>query len=291
MTKIVGVQFRETGKAYYFSPGGLSILKGAGVIVETARGAEYGICVLPETEVSDDRIVQPLRRVLRAATQQDMALLESNSEKEKRATEICRQKIEKHDLKMKLIRTEYAFDGNKIMFFFTADGRVDFRQLVKDLAAEFHTRIELRQVGVRDEARMLGGVGICGKSFCCSSFLNEFSPVSIKMAKEQGLSLNPIKISGTCGRLMCCLSYEQQAYEEMQQTMPFIDSVVETPAGSGVVTDINLLRGQVKVALTGQPDLPPKAFDKSEVRVVKKTRRCEGKCTNKCDAKDDGEVL
>jgi cell fate regulator YaaT (PSP1 superfamily) len=296
LTKIVGVQFRGAGKAYYFSPGELSIPKGTGVIVETARGAEYGVCILPELEVDDDKIVQPLRRVIRIATKQDMAILESNAAKEQHAMGICRQKVEKHDLKMKLIRTEYAFDGNKIMFFFTADGRVDFRQLVKDLAAEFHTRIELRQVGVRDESRMLGGVGICGKPFCCSSFLNEFSPVSIKMAKEQGLSLNPVKISGTCGRLMCCLSYEQETYEELQATMPYVDSVVETPAGRGIVTDVNLLRGQVKVLLTNQPDLPPKFFDKGEIKVLKKARCCENKCDSGCESKgkvteENAEVL
>jgi len=242
---------------------------------------------MPETEVDDDKIVQPLRRVIRIATKQDMVTLENNVAKEKRAMGICRQKVEKHGLKMKLIRTEYAFDGNKIMFFFTADGRVDFRQLVKDLAAEFHTRIELRQVGVRDESRMLGGIGICGKPFCCASFLNEFSPVSIKMAKEQGLSLNPVKISGTCGRLMCCLSYEQETYEELQATMPNIDSIVETPAGRGIVTDVNLLRGQVKVALTSQPDLPPKFFNKSEIKVLKKARCCDNGCGGGCEVKEE----
>lgn len=278
MTKIVGVQFRGAGKAYYFDPGTLTIPKGTGVIVETARGVEYGMCVLPETEVEDSEVVQPLRLVIRIATKQDLAVLESNAEKEKRALNICKQKSEKHGLNMKLIRAEYAFDGNKIMFFFTADGRVDFRQLVKDLASEFHTRIELRQVGVRDESRMLGGIGFCGKPFCCATFLYDFSPVSIKMAKEQGLSLNPVKISGSCGRLMCCLSYEQAAYEELQASVPSIDSLVETPSGRGVVVDVNLLRGQVKVALTDQPDLPPKYFDKSELKVLKKTCRCENGC-------------
>lgn len=277
------MQFRGVGKAYYFSPGTLDIPKDTGVIVETARGVEFGMCVLPETDVEDSQVVQPLRRVIRIATSQDFAVLESNAAKEKHALEICKQKAEKHNLSMKLIRAEYAFDGNKIMFFFTADGRVDFRLLVKDLASEFHTRIELRQVGVRDESRMLGGIGFCGKAFCCATFLYDFSPVSIKMAKEQGLSLNPVKISGSCGRLMCCLSYEQEAYEELQKTMPSIDSLVETPSGRGVVVDVNLLRGKVKVALTDQNDQPPKYFDKSELKILKKACRCENGC-GKSDA-------
>lgn len=265
MSNVIGVRFKRTCKAYYFDPGTLEIPLEAGVIVETSRGSEYGICALPLMDVPESKIVQPLRRVIRLVTDHDRETLESNQKKEARAFEICQRKAMQHKLDMKIVDAEYAFDGSKIIFFFTADGRIDFRDLVKDLASEFHTRIELRQIGVRDEAKMLGGLGICGKPFCCSTFLEEFHPVSIKMAKEQNLSLNPVKISGTCGRLMCCLTYEQLAYEDLQRTTPKVDAIVETSAGRGTVAEVNLLRGQVKVRLHSQPDAPLKMFHKSEL--------------------------
>ena len=268
MSVVIGVRFKRGSKNYYFDPGSHEITLGGGVIVETARGMEYGVCTMPRTDVPDPQIIQPLRQVIRPATEQDMASIEAHSQNEKAALAVCQRKADKHGLDMKVVDCEYTFDGAKLLFYFTADGRVDFRELVKDLASEFHMRIELRQIGVRDEAKMLGGLGICGKPFCCSTFLDEFRPVSIKMAKEQNLSLNPVKISGTCGRLMCCLTYEQAAYEDLQRTTPRADSVVETPAGRGTVVDVNLLRGQVKVRLDSQPDAPPKLFDKCDLSVV-----------------------
>ena len=249
MTDVVSIQFRGRGKTYYFDPNGLAPADEQPVIVETAKGTEYGICVRGVHPVADEAVVQPLRPVVRIATDADKALFEANLEKEKKAFDICTERIAAHGLDMKLVDVEYGFDGSKILFFFTSDGRVDFRALVKDLAAIFRTRIELRQIGVRDGAKMLGGLGICGRPFCCSTFLDDFHPVSIKMAKSQSLSLNPAKISGTCGRLMCCLKYEQEAYEYLIRSSPKEGSVVDTPAGKGVITDLNLLRRTARVRL------------------------------------------
>jgi cell fate regulator YaaT (PSP1 superfamily) len=257
---------------YYFDPGGLSLGKGTAVIVETQLGVEYGVCVTGPFQVEDERIVPPLRKVIRIATDYDKKTLEQILQKEKEALNVCRQKVEKHGLVMKVVEVDYTFDGNKIIFYFTADGRVDFRELVKDLASVFRTRIELRQIGVRDEARMLGGLGVCGKTFCCSTFLDEFQPVSIKMAKEQNLSLNPTKISGTCGRLMCCLKYEQSAYEHLHSITPRVDSVVQTPHGRGTVTDVSLLRGNIKVRLDSSPDSPPRPMHRTDVKIIKPGR-------------------
>ena len=268
MTEIISVRFRNGGKQYYFDPRGVQVPLGAAVIIETARGPEYGHCVQSNALVEDDQVVQPLRPLLRLATEEDERTLEKNQEKEKRAFQICLEKIAAHKLEMKLVRVEYNFDGSKIVFFFTADGRVDFRALVRDLAGVFHTHIELRQIGVRDEAKMVGGLGICGRPLCCGSFLREFQPVSIKMAKTQNLSLNPTKISGTCGRLMCCLKYEQEAYEDAVHRMPKNESFVETPEGVGTVTQVNLLKETVKVRLEEQPE-SPKCFHNCEICVVR----------------------
>ena len=269
MTKVVGVRFKDTGKTYYFDPKGLEIKKGDLVVVETARGMECGVAQYAPKEVAENEVTAPLKPVLRIATARDKQILEENKEKEKRAYEVCLQKIEKHKLDMNLTEVEYAFDGSKILFYFTADGRVDFRELVKDLASTFHTRIELRQIGVRDEAKMLGGLGVCGRPFCCSTFLNDFHSVSIKMAKEQGLSLSPSKISGTCGRLMCCLKYEQASYLDMLRNTPRVGACVVTPAGKGTVAEQNLLRATVTVQLEKNPDAAPQVFSVKEVRVLR----------------------
>jgi len=275
------------GKVYYFDPNSIILKKGQGVIVETAHGEEYGECVVPNCEVDDERVVAPLRRVLRAATPSDGKIMEQNRERERQAFAVCQKKGEEHGLDMKFVDVEYAFDGSKIIFYFTADGRVDFRELVRDLAGVFRTRIELRQIGVRDEAKMLGGLGYCGKPFCCSTFLNEFQPVSIKMAKEQNLSLNPTKISGTCGRLMCCLKYEQDAYEEMLRVTPRVDALVDTPQGRGTVTDTNLLRGTAKVRLERQPDSPPKVFPCESLTIIKNGPVRVGRGRQSDDVADD----
>ena len=277
MTEIIGVRFKSGGKQYYFDPQGTPVDPGQGVIIETSRGLEYGECVQGNTMVEDDTVVQPLRPMVRLATERDLETVRRNKEKEQRAFGICLEKIAQHGLEMKLVEVEYNFEGNKILFFFTSEGRVDFRALVKDLAGVFHTRIELRQIGVRDEAKLLGGLGICGTPFCCATFLDEFQPVSIKMAKTQNLSLNPTKISGTCGRLMCCLKYEQTAYEDAVKRMPKQESFVETPEGVGTVSAVNLLREQVKVRLDDTPDTP-KTFHSSEICVVRsgKGKRPEG---------------
>jgi len=268
MTEIIGVKFKSGGKQYYFDPCGQTVKSGQGVIVETSKGLEYGICSRPNGFVEDTTVIQPLRPLIRLATEADEQTVANNAIKEKQALALCREKIEKYDLDMKLTGVEYTFDGSKVLFFFTSEGRVDFRALVKDLAAALHTRIELRQIGVRDEARMLGGIGICGKPFCCSQFLNEFVPVSIKMAKTQNLSLNPTKISGTCGRLMCCLKYEQDAYEDAVRRCPKNDSFVECPDGVGNITMVNLLREQVRVRLEDSSD-PMKTYRVDEIRVVR----------------------
>lgn len=269
MAMIIGVRFKSAGKMYYFNPGDLSLDKGSRVMVETARGVECGEVVLANREVADSTIVKPLKPILRRATPEDEQRARENAEKEQRAMQVCQEKIAAHKLDMKLVDVEYTFDNSKILFYFTADGRVDFRNLVKDLASVFRTRIELRQIGVRDEAKMLGGLGICGRPFCCSQFLGDFQPVSIKMAKEQGLSLNPTKISGSCGRLMCCLKYEQDAYESLLKITPKTGAVVTTKEGKGVVVDANLLTGVVKVRLDKSPDSPPVAMDRSEVKIIR----------------------
>ncbi len=265
MTEIVGVRFKEVGKVYSFDPCGEKYSKGCTVIVETSRGVEYGEVIEANHEIEDEKVIQPLRRVFRRATEEDFETIRQNKEKEREALVICQQKIEEHNLEMKAIDVDYTFDRSKILFYFIADGRVDFRELVRDLASVFKTRIELRQVGVRDEARLLGGLGICGRPFCCSSFLDDFQPVSIKMAKEQNLSLNPTKISGTCGRLMCCLKYEQDAYEDLHRTTPSVNSAVETPDGPGTVVDVNLLRGKLKVRLDSSPETAPREYLKCDV--------------------------
>ena len=277
MTEIIGVRFKSGGKQYYFNPNGVQVREGQGVIVDTSSGPEYGECVLRNTMVDETALIQPLRPMVRIATDKDRESLAKKREKEENAFRICQEKIAKHGLDMKLVEAEYSFDGSKILFFFTSEGRVDFRALVKDLVGEFHTRIELRQIGVRDEAKLLGGLGICGKPFCCSTFLDEFQPVSIKMAKTQSLSLNPTKISGTCGRLMCCLKYEQNAYEDAVKRMPKGESFVECPDGVGTVSQVNLLRETVKVRLEDSDDAP-QAYHNSEIRVVRsgKGKRPEG---------------
>ena len=249
MIKVVGVRFKKAGKIYYFDPADMDIQKDSYVVVETARGVEFGECVIGIKEISEDDIVAPLKSVLRIATEEDINKHFKNKDKEKDAFEICLKKIQEHGLTMKLIDVEYTFDNNKVIFYFTADGRVDFRELVKDLAAIFKTRIELRQIGVRDEAKMLGGLGPCGRPMCCSTFLGDFASVSIKMAKEQNLSLNPTKISGICGRLMCCLNYEQSTYEDIRKRMPKVGSIVKTNEGTGEVFSNNIVKESVKVKL------------------------------------------
>ncbi len=270
--EVIGVRFKEVGKVYYFDPEGEKFAIGDRVIVETSRGTECGEVAAGNRFVSEEKVVMPLKKVLRFATAEDLKHLEENKVLEQQAFEKCLVKIGEHGLDMKLVDVEYTFDNSKVIFYFTADGRVDFRELVKDLAAIFRTRIELRQIGVRDEAKMMGGLGICGRPFCCSQFLGEFAPVSVKMAKEQGLSLNPTKISGTCGRLMCCLKYEQDGYEELIRTMPRIGSAVKTPDGNGVVVDLNLMTGMLTVKMDDAPDGAPKIFHKS---VTKRIRSAE----------------
>lgn len=272
MVKVVGVRFRNAGKIYYFGPGKLDIHAGMHVIVETARGVEMGTVMTEPKGVSEEEVIQPLKPVIRIATEADEKTVAKNREKEKDAFRICLEKIAKHKLDMKLVEAEYTFDNNKLLFYFTADGRIDFRELVKDLAAVFRTRIELRQIGVRDEAKMLGGLGICGREFCCSRFLGEFQPVSIKMAKEQNLSLNPVKISGTCGRLMCCLKYEQDAYEHLRKITPRVGTPVSTPKGDGVVSAVDLLPGRVSVRFDNGQESTIEVFQRDEVRSLRADR-------------------
>lgn len=277
MTEVISVRFRGGCKTYYFDPRGVQVTAGEHVIVETAQGLEYAQCAEGNHEVPDEQVVEPFRPMVRIATDHDRRVLERNRAREKEAFDVCQKKILQHKLEMKLVRVECSFDGNKILFFFTADGRVDFRELVKDLASAFRARIELRQIGVRDEAKMLGGLGICGRPFCCAQFLDDFMPVSIKMAKTQSLSLNPTKISGTCGRLMCCLKYEQEAYEDLMKDAPRMDSFVETPDGAGTIISVNTLREKVRVRLDDAPDTL-KTYHNSEIRVVRagKGKRPEG---------------
>ena len=269
MSEVVGIRFKEVGKIYYFDPIGFKLNKGDRAIVETIRGLECGEVAQANKDVNDDEIVKPLKPIVRVATAEDLKVVERNKKKEKEAFDICLKKIALHGLDMKLIDVEYTFDSSKVIFYFTSDGRVDFRELVKDLASVFRIRIELRQIGVRDESKMKGGLGMCGRPFCCNSFLGDFQPVSIKMAKEQGLSLNPTKISGTCGRLMCCLKYEQNAYDHLLRITPKTGAIVETPEGRGKVVDVNLLRGIVKVQLDKKADAAPAAYDRRDVKVIR----------------------
>lgn len=269
MVNVVGVRFKKAGKVYYFDPDEFDVKAGDNVIVETARGIEFGEAVIPMREVADDEIIAPLKKVMRMATEEDIKHASENAKKEKEAFATCLQKIQNHNLDMKLIDVEYTFDNNKILFYFTADGRVDFRELVKDLASVFKTRIELRQIGVRDESKMMGGIGICGRVLCCNSYLGEFQPVSIKMAKEQGLSLNPTKISGACGRLMCCLKYEQDAYEQIIKRMPKIGAIVETPDGQGIVVEVYLIKEMLKVKLDKGNETDLLSYKLNEIKVVK----------------------
>ena len=272
MTEVIGVRFKEVGKVYYFSPKGIKISVGQKVIVETARGVECGDVVIGNFMAEEEEIVQPLKEIFRVATPEDMKTLEKNKARKADIMRVFTEKIAEHKLSMKPIDVECTFDCGKIMFYFTAESRVDFRDLVKDLAGIYRTRIELRQIGVRDEAKMLGGLGICGRKLCCASFLGEFQPVSIKMAKEQSLSLNPTKISGTCGRLMCCLKYEQDSYEELLKITPKVGALVETAEGKGIVADVNLLTGVLKVSLDKNKDAPPVSFNRKDVKLLKDSK-------------------
>ena len=272
MTKVIGVRFKANGKSYYFSPGDLELQQGDHVIVETARGTECGEVAKGPHDVPDSSIVKPLKTVTRMADAVDVRRMQQNRADEKRAFSVCEERIAKHKLDMKLVDVEYTLDRNKILFYFTADGRIDFRDLVKDLAGVFRTRIELRQIGVRDESKMLGGLGICGQPFCCSRFLRDFQPVSIKMAKEQGLSLNPAKISGSCGRLMCCLAYEQPAYEYLNRITPGVGSIVKTPEGEGAVVETNVISGTLRVRMD-PPATGFKTFHKDECQYLRGGKR------------------
>ncbi len=274
MTKVTGVRFKKMGKIYYFDPCDFDIETGMHVVVETSRGIEYGLAVIGSKEVEDDKIVSPLKKVLRIATHEDDKTVENNKKKEQEAFEICKKKIEKHGLEMKLIDVEYTFDHNKILFYFTADGRIDFRELVRDLAAVFKTRIELRQIGVRDQAKMIGGLGVCGRVLCCNSYMGDFDPVSIKMVKEQNLSLNPTKISGTCGRLMCCLKNEQAVYEALAKNCPNAGALVETPDGKGTVTSVNVLKGVALVSV-GEAEKSVKEYKTKDLKILRKGARKE----------------
>lgn len=274
MIKIVGVRFRNAGKIYYFGPGNLDLTAGMHVIVETARGVELGTVMIPTREVNDDSVIQPLKPVIRIATEADEKTALKNREKEKEAFKICLEKIAKHKLDMKLVEAEYTFDNNKLLFYFTADGRIDFRELVKDLAAVFRTRIELRQIGVRDETKMLGGIGICGRELCCKSYLTDFVPVSIKMAKEQNLSLNPTKISGVCGRLMCCLKNEQDTYEYLNSRLPSVGDYVTTPTGMrGEVQSVSVLRQLVKVVVDNGDEKELQEYSVDDLKFTPRRRK------------------
>lgn len=281
MITVIGIRFRRAGKVYYFAPeDNVLYNQGQHAIVETARGVEYGEVVIPNKEVEEEEVVQPLKKVIRLATEEDDERYKQNKVKEKEAFFICKEKIIKHQLDMKLIDVEYTFDNNKVLFYFTSYERVDFRELVKELASIFKTRIELRQIGVRDETKMCGGIGICGRSLCCNSFLGDFQPVSIKMAKEQSLSLNPIKISGICGRLMCCLKYEQDCYVEIRGRLPVVGDIVITPDGKGEVLSVNVLREQIKVAVQKKDKDEKEAimYHSTDLKIVKK-KKCGG-CHN-----------
>ena len=277
MTKVIGIRFRTAGKIYYFDPKDISLKKGDHVIVETARGVEYGTVVIPPSDMEDSKVMQPLKPVMRKATEGDDEKEKKNREKEKEAFKICKEKIVKHGLDMKLINAEYTFDNNKVLFYFTADGRVDFRELVKDLASVFKTRIELRQIGVRDETKILGGIGFCGRPLCCHTYLSDFAPVSIKMAKEQNLSLNPTKISGICGRLMCCLKNEEETYEELNRKLPNPGDSVTTDDGfKGEVASVNVLRQLVKVVIEEGDEKEIKEYKVSQLKFKARHRRDRG---------------
>ena len=267
MTEVISVKFKDSGRSYYFAPDGKTVKVGDKVIVETQNGNEFGIVSEANLEVEEDKIVSPLKKMIRFANEKDFKKVEENKQKEAEAFKVCEKLVDEHGLDMKLVEVEYSFDGGKIVFFFTSDGRVDFRELVKDLAGRFHTRIELRQIGVRDEAKMLGGIGICGQPYCCKQFLSDFQPVSIKMAKEQGLSLNPTKISGSCGRLMCCLKYEQDAYEYLNSFTPHVGTTVKTENGTGVVTDVNLITGNLYVKPLETDSIPFKTH-RDNVKII-----------------------
>ncbi len=273
MVKVVGVKFKDTGKAYFFAPGKHNPEVGEEVIVETSRGLEFGKVSMSVKEICEEEIVSPLKEIVRIATENDKAQVQKNKKKEQEAFVICEEKIAAHKLDMKLVDVEYTFDGNKILFYFTAEGRVDFRELVKDLASVFRTRIELRQIGIRDEAKMLGGIGICGRGLCCSTYLDGFHPVSIKMAKEQGLSLNPTKISGNCGRLMCCLKYEQNCYDEFSKIAPSVGAVVSTPNGKGIVQSTTILKGIAKVKLEGDGEAQVQEFSFHDIKILKNNKQ------------------
>ena len=272
MTEVISVKFKNRGKVYFFDPHGIAVRTGEKVVVETSRGLELAECVQGSHAVPDETVVQPLRSLARIATKDDLRIEEINRRREKEAFAICKQKIAEHGLDMKLVDVECSFEGNKTMFFFTSDGRVDFRELVKDLASVFRNRIELRQIGVRDEAKMLGGIGICGRPYCCSQFLDDFQPVSTKMAKEQGLSLNPAKISGSCGRLMCCLAYEQKSYEYLNSITPQVGSIVRTPDGEGTVIEVNVVAGTLKVR-SNVEILAPRIYKRDECVYVRGGKR------------------
>ena len=272
MTEVISVKFKDGGRAYYFDPCGIRVNAGDSVIVETQNGTEFGTVSEGNREVEDDEIVKPLRKTLRIANERDFKKLSENRKKEEEAFGVCEEMIASLKLDMKLVSVEYSFDSNKIVFFFTSDGRVDFRELVKNLASHFHTRIELRQIGVRDEAKMLGGIGICGQPYCCKRFLSDFQPVSIKMAKEQGLSLNPTKISGSCGRLMCCLNYEQDAYEYLNSFTPNVGATVKTAEGLATVTDVNLITGNLFVKLIDSETIPFKVH-RDEVKLISRSKK------------------
>lgn len=285
---VVGVRFKKAGKIYYFDPDGYDIETGQAVIVETARGVEYGMVEMGNRDIDDSEIVAPLKKVMRIATEKDTQQAEANKEKQKEVFDICVEKILKHKLDMKLVDVEITFDMNKIIFYFTSDGRVDFRELVKELAAIFRTRIELRQIGVRDEAKMLNGIGICGRPLCCATFLGDFHPVSIKMAKDQSLSLNPTKISGICGRLMCCLKYEQDTYEYLTKNLPKEGDIISTPEGDGEVLNVNVLRQTIKAAVrkgAGQ-DTDICYFAPDEITIVRRKKQRTEKNENKDELKD-----
>lgn len=281
MIEVVGIRFKQAGKMYYFDPDGLTLEKDSYAIVETARGIEYGLVVQGNTMVEEQRIVPPLKKVLRMATEEDTQIVEQNGEKEQEAFRICQQKIARLGLDMSLVDIEMTFDRNKLIFYFTSDGRVDFRELVKELAAVFRMRIELRQIGVRDEAKMLNGIGICGRPLCCATFLGDFQPVSIKMAKEQNLALNPTKISGICGRLMCCLKYEEEVYEELNKKLPFVGDIISTPDGTGEILSTNVLMQQVKAAVRKKENDPPTIgfYDVSEIKVIKSKKKRKQQAT------------
>ena len=289
MIKVIGVRFRRAGKVYYFNPLDMDITTGMHVIVETARGVEYGYVVLGVKDMDEEKVFQPLKPVIRIATPQDDAVADENRQKEKDAFKICQEKIAKHGLDMKLIDVEITFDHNKLIFYFTSDERVDFRELVKELAAVFRTRIELRQIGVRDEAKMLNGIGICGRALCCATFLGDFQPVSIKMAKEQSLSLNPTKISGICGRLMCCLKYEEDVYEELNKKMPNVGDIISTVDGTGEILSTNVLMQVVKAAVRKKENDPPTIdfYSINEIKVIKSKRQKRHDDTEKLDTSLD----